>query len=172
MRRKPDSPVLRRLAGLGLLAVGLVFLAVGAWHRWSGITPESELRFVNGPATEVHVEPRRTGRQKSELLSFRVEGQSFTYPSARHGYSQLLAAARTGVPITVAYAPADGVFGPRSNAVEAYAVSLADQPIRTYADQVADEQRGSMSAIVLGGGLLALAFFVLGRRGRKRQGER
>lgn len=172
MRRKPASPFLRRLAGLGLLAVGLVFLAVGAWHRWSGITPESSLRVVSGPATDVRVEAKRTGRQKSDVLSFRVEGQRFTYPSARQGYAQLLVAARTGAPITVAYAPSDGVFGPRPNAVEAYAISLADQPIRTYADKLADEQRGSMSAIVFGGGLLALAFFVLGRRSRKRQSER
>jgi hypothetical protein len=155
--------LLRRLAGLGLLLVGLFFVTVGAWYRWFGIAPEAELRFVTGPATDVRVEVTRSARQEGELLSFGVAERRFTYARGQQGYHQLLAAVQAGESITVGYGPTGLPFGLRARAVDLYTISIAHQPLRRYGDKLADERSGSTSAMVFGSALLALAFFLLRR---------
>jgi hypothetical protein len=163
MRAERRHPLFRRLAGFALLATGLLFATVGAWCRWFGIASEAELRFITGSATDVRVEVTRSSRQEGELLSFRVGEQRFTYASGQQGYHQLVAAAKAGESITVGYGPVGLPFGLRAQAVDVYAISIANQPIRRYGDKVADERSGSMSAMVFGGALLALALFLLRR---------
>jgi hypothetical protein len=163
MQAERKQPRLRRLAGLALLATGLFFVTVGAWYRWFGIAPEAELRFVTGPATDIRVEVTRSSRQEGELLSFRVGERRIAYARGQQGYQQLMAAAKAGEPITVGYGPVGLPFGLRAQAAEVYAISIANQPIRRYGDKVADERSGSMSAMVFGSALLALALFLLRR---------
>lgn len=139
-------------------------MTIGAWYHWFGLLSEGELRTVTGPATDVHVEVTRSSRQQGELLRFRVGDRRFAYASGRPGYRDLLAATQAGTPITVAYGPVGLPFGLRAHAVDAYAIAIADRTIRSYADEIADERRGSLSAMASGGVLLALAFVVLGWR--------
>ena len=87
----------------------------------------------------------------------------FTYARGQQGYHQLVAAAKAGEPITVAYGPVGLPFGLRAQAVDVYAISIASQPIRRYGDKLADERSGSMSAMALGSALLALALVLLRR---------
>lgn len=166
MQRERTQAVLGRLAGFGLLAAGLLFVTMAAWSRWFGMASEAELRLVTGPATDVQVEVTRSSRQKGELLWFRVGERRFGYASGRPGYRDLVAATKTGTPVTVAYGPVKLPFGLRAHAVDVYAIAIASRPIRTYADTIADERNGSTSALVFGGALLALAFFLLRRRGK------
>lgn len=150
-----------------MLAVSLVFLSMGAWYRSFGITPEAGLRFVTGPATEARVEPWHSSRQKGELLSFLVGDRRVAYGSGQPGYRPLLAAAQAGATVTVGYGPVSQPFGLRAHAIEVYTISVGSQPIRTYADKIAEEKRGSVSSILFGGAMLAMAIFLL-RRPRER----
>jgi hypothetical protein len=161
MQRERVQTLLRRLMGLGLLAVSLVFLTVGAWYRWSGPALEVGLSFVTGPAKGTRVEPWRSSRQKGEMLSFVVGDRRVSYYSSRPGYRQLVAAAQTGAPITVGYGPVGLPFGLRAHATKLYTISVGGQTIRSYADEIAEDQGGSLSSLVLGGVLLAVALVLL-----------
>ncbi len=164
MQREHAPALFRRVLGLALLALGLLFLSTGVWVRWFGLVPEAGLTFVTGPAREAQVE---RGHRTGAHLSFFVREQRVAYNSSLIGYRQLAAAAQAGATITVGYGPVRLPFGLRAHATTLYTISIGSRAIRTYADHVAEEQDASMSAIVFGSALLLTAFFLLRRRRRR-----
>src|SRR4051812_34782427 len=81
--------------------LGLFLLVSAGYSRRWGTTPKEELTVVTGAATGARIEEVRAGTGATQYLWFTVGGYTTEYGQGRPGFDRVVAAIRTGKPLTI-----------------------------------------------------------------------
>ena len=169
MRQPRRTRLIDWLGCSAFLTAGLVFLAAGAYGRRYGTTPERELIVTAGVARDATVTTvGGSYGQSTDFMWITVNGHRVEYASDTKGYGRLMAAVRTGVPLTVGVSTRRETLFPRQGWVPLYSLAIGAEQLLTYHDTVTKGYRGSNAPFIVGGVLTAISLFGLATCHRNR----
>lgn len=127
--------------------LGILLLSIGEYGRRRGVTLESELTVVTGPAVNV------SGSNTYHWLT--VAGYQVQYSSSDPGFDRLLQAIRNQEPLTVGVLTNSKSLIPRNDWVPLYTLHIGSETLLPYEHSVAKAHESEKAVFIVGGFLTA-----------------